>query len=728
MEWTGTPRVGAKGLVCAVVLTVAASAALAQHVGEDLLLDQQAVASTNHLLTALQQYERTPATQRAVLAEQLAQLAGQRRERMLALIDRNPRLAALRVLPQSVRTRLPAKAQAIVEQPVMINGSVSGAVGDDFEHGRSQTHLEMADAAGQRFRLRVAQASDREQLGWIGKRGAVAAMRFDRHLLVVDKRDVQLLAADGTTSTATVTDTSTGTIQGVQKTLVVMLNFNDSPIACTATDLQNRLFGSTGATLDQGYRQSSGGLVSFTGQVIGPYTVNYSSTGSCDYNGWAAAANALAQSAGFSPSAYNRISYVTPRNANCPWQGLGAVGGSQPTQTWVQQCASTGMFSHELGHNLGFHHASTPGSEYGDASDPMGASKLVQSNAANRVMAGWLYGSRSLDVSSGGSYSIGALESDPSSGPQVLRLKKADTGEYYYLSMRQPVGVDSTNLWTAYQNTVSVHKASGTLPAYTYLLASLGAGQSWSDTVNGITVTSQGVSGSNASVSVALGGATCTRQAPTLGVSPASQSAAPGSTLAYTLSVTNSNSAACPSSTFNLGQTVPSGFTSSLGASSVTLAAGGSTSVGWNVASSSISTDAVYALDASVSESTVTNNASVRASYTVVSPTAPPPPTPPPTPTPSADTVPPIVSIANLSAGSAVTGRSITVTAQASDNVAVASVSFYVDGNLIGTDTSAPYSAKWNTRKAATGVHSVRVRAIDTSGNAAEQTISITLN
>jgi len=643
---------------------------------------------------------------------------------MLALMDLDPQIAALRVLPQSVRARLPAAAQAFVEQPVTMKGSVAATVGDDFEHGRSQTRLQMSDAAGQRFELRAAQATGREQLGWVGKHGAVFAMLLDHHLLVLDKRSVQLAAAGATTTTqSTLTSAPAGTVQGVQNTLVVMLNFNDKAIECTAGDLQGRLFGSTGTTLDQGYRQSSGGLVSFTGQVVGPYTVNYSSLGSCDYNGWAAAANAAAVAAGFNPSAYNRVSYATPRNSNCPWTGLGTVGGAQPTPTWVQQCQSTGMFSHELGHNLTFHHASTPGSEYGDASDPMGASQLVQSNAANRVMAGWLGGARLQDVTGGGSYVVSALESTTPNGAQVLRLRKADTAEYYYISMRQPAGVDTSNLWTVYQNTVSVHKASGALPAYTYLLASLGAGQSWTDTANGITVTSQGVSGSTANVSVSFGGAVCTRQAPTLSVSPASQDAAPGTTLAYTLTLTNNNSAACSSSTFNFGQTLPSGFTGSLGATSVTLAAGATTSVGWNVGSSSTSTDAAYTLDANAGEATVINVADVHASYTVVSPVVPPPPPPP-----TADTTPPVVSIGSPAAGSAVTGRVVGIAAQASDNVAVASVEFYVDGKLIATDTGTPYSASWNTRKAARGVHSIRVRALDPSGNAAEQTISVTLN
>ena len=77
--------------------------------------------------------------------------------------------------------------------------------------------------------------------------------------------------------------------------------------------------------------------------------------------------------------------------------------------------------------------------------------------------------------------------------------------------------------------------------------------------------------------------------------------------------------------------------------------------------------------------------------------------------------------------GSSLQGGRIALAAQAADNVAVASVEFYVDGVLIATDTSAPYSANWNARKATKGAHTILVRALDASGNAATQTINITV-
>src|SRR5580698_5177835 len=95
----------------------------------------------------------------------------------------------------------------------------------------------------------------------------------------------------------------------------------------------------------------------------------------------------------------------------------------------------------------------------------------------------------------------------------------------------------------------------------------------------------------------------------------------------------------------------------------------------------------------------------------------------------STDTTPPTVSITSPASGASVSGA-ITVTANASDNVAVASVQFQVDGSNFGTlDTSAPYSASLSTTTLTNGKHSLTAVAIDTAGNkATSSAISITVS
>ena len=93
------------------------------------------------------------------------------------------------------------------------------------------------------------------------------------------------------------------------------------------------------------------------------------------------------------------------------------------------------------------------------------------------------------------------------------------------------------------------------------------------------------------------------------------------------------------------------------------------------------------------------------------------------------DTTPPTVSVTAPIVGSSVSGQA-TLTANASDNVAVANVQFFVDGAPLGTpDTSSPYTAAWNTATASNGSHVVTARATDTSSNATTSApVTVTVN
>ena len=81
------------------------------------------------------------------------------------------------------------------------------------------------------------------------------------------------------------------------------------------------------------------------------------------------------------------------------------------------------------------------------------------------------------------------------------------------------------------------------------------------------------------------------------------------------------------------------------------------------------------------------------------------------------DTTPPTVALTAPSPGATVSGT-VTVSATASDNVAVAGVQFLLDGNALGAeDTTEPYSFSWATTGASNGTHQLSARARDTAGN-----------
>lgn len=87
--------------------------------------------------------------------------------------------------------------------------------------------------------------------------------------------------------------------------------------------------------------------------------------------------------------------------------------------------------------------------------------------------------------------------------------------------------------------------------------------------------------------------------------------------------------------------------------------------------------------------------------------------TPPPT---GGDNAPPSVTVTAPTGGQSVSGT-ITLSANASDDVGVVGVQFQVDGaNVGGEDTSAPFALSWNSGSVASGAHTVTAIARDASG------------
>jgi galactose oxidase-like protein/Big-like domain-containing protein len=82
------------------------------------------------------------------------------------------------------------------------------------------------------------------------------------------------------------------------------------------------------------------------------------------------------------------------------------------------------------------------------------------------------------------------------------------------------------------------------------------------------------------------------------------------------------------------------------------------------------------------------------------------------------DTTPPTVSITAPANGATVSGTSVSVTANASDNIGVAGVQFKLDGaNLGAEDTASPYAITWDTTATSNGTHTLTAVARDGAGN-----------
>lgn len=90
------------------------------------------------------------------------------------------------------------------------------------------------------------------------------------------------------------------------------------------------------------------------------------------------------------------------------------------------------------------------------------------------------------------------------------------------------------------------------------------------------------------------------------------------------------------------------------------------------------------------------------------------------------DHAPPTVEITNPDDQAVVSGTTL-VTANATDDVKVTRVEFFIDGFLRLTDVSAPYVFSWDTLAAGDGQHTIGAKAYDSVGKSATDTITVTV-
>jgi hypothetical protein len=91
------------------------------------------------------------------------------------------------------------------------------------------------------------------------------------------------------------------------------------------------------------------------------------------------------------------------------------------------------------------------------------------------------------------------------------------------------------------------------------------------------------------------------------------------------------------------------------------------------------------------------------------------------------DTAAPDVTVTSPSSGARVTGT-VTVSAAASDNIAVAGVQFTLDGENLGAErTAAPYDVAWNSGSVRNGAHLLGAIARDAVGNQRSASVTITV-
>jgi hypothetical protein len=287
---------------------------------------------------------------------------------------------------------------------------------------------------------------------------------------------VLLLAGAHTAQAATTTTT------GEQSTVVLLVNYSDSPTQpITKTAAHSLVFGQA----SDFYWEASYHRMFLSGDTYGWFTLPVSKA-TCDTALIAQEADKAAAAAGIDLSRYAHRVYLAPDNA-CTGTGYND-GMTLPTRTWIfAEAMNARLVAHEMGHNFGLSHsqalecgnvsysATCTVKSYGDAADTMGSGTTPHFNALQKLQLGWLGATGAppvTTVAATGRYRIERLEDG--TGTKALKVARGIdslTGEmtYYTLEYRQPVGFDAV-LGTVGNLTKGVLLHMGGVNQYSMLL------------------------------------------------------------------------------------------------------------------------------------------------------------------------------------------------------------------------------------------------------------------
>ena len=442
--------------------------------------------------------------------------SAERRRLLASIIESDPEHVLRVALSPELRASLPAAVRPNVEQHVELEGTIE-VLQEDYANGARLRHFLHTDGT----RLSLQFATTPPPL-LTGDRVRVRGVRLDTTLAL----------QSGTTSLQTVATTALKNTFGEQRTLVLLVNFQDNPVQPYTRLYAEDVVFTTTSNFD---REASYLQTWLTGNVFGWFTIAMSGT-VCDTLTLAGLAKQAATAAGVNISLYTRYVYAFPKNA-CTWWGMGTVGGN-PSQAWINGDLELKAVGHEMGHNFGLLHAhaldcgNSPidppctWTEYGDTLEIMGNAP-GHFNAFNKERLGWLGDASSppiATVQTSGAYRLEPLESAPGGGVKALKILKTTdptTGNrtWYYVEFRQGIGFDGF-LSSGYSNVLNgvvIRIGSESDGNSSYLLdmtpqtddwtdPALDLGVSFADSASGISVKTISVSSTEASVTVTLGG------------------------------------------------------------------------------------------------------------------------------------------------------------------------------------------------------------------------------
>jgi hypothetical protein len=340
----------------------------------------------------------------------------------------------------------PARAHHTVE------GELQGVHADYFDQDTSSTHWQLETARG--------------TIGVLPT--TLPALSQGNNEVAIDDQD----PGAGVAGPVTAAPVAAPPL-GAHKLAVIAFNFATNAVQpWTLAQIRASIF-TAGNSTSTFYREESHDQLWFTGKngnldgdVYGWYTLpaptGCRDTGE-DARNWADLAMAQAFGLnGFDPDDYDQVMFVFPHHSGCRWAGLGELPGKY---SWINGgdngVLTVRVTGHELGHNLGVHHADSwdctgvsgqrvpisancKMTEYNDPFDVMGSVASRHHNGWHLEQLGVLPASNVQTVTTSGTYALTAADS--SGLPTALRIPSryggsGGTKDWYYLEVRKAGGV-----------------------------------------------------------------------------------------------------------------------------------------------------------------------------------------------------------------------------------------------------------------------------------------------
>jgi M6 family metalloprotease-like protein len=456
-------------------------------------------------------------SKKSSLVPKMHSTARERKQLLLEVIETKPATVLNNALSKKVRDKLPPKVQKLTEEQVDLKGTLEVLHEDDFENQKSR-EFHFLSVGKKKYSLHT---SDQFPHLLSSSKVRVIGIKLDDKIAFTTKDTLEVLEEAQPDSI------------GEQRTVVILANFqNTNEPDLTHAEVYDVVF----SQVNDFYLEASYGKTWFSGDIFGWYTMPIDYI--CDpYTTRIEAIEAADPDVDFTQ--YSRLVIVLATYCKDGQASLGKYlettddGEVLISTAWINSRAfGRRVVGHELGHNLGLHHASflkcgdaaitddCTVSEYGDRYDIMGSPSTGHMNAPHKEGVGWFEDSNILEVTESGIYTIEPIET-ATAGLKALKIRRAPE-DYLYVEYRQPIGEDTgldvipgTDVFEgallhtlatpiAYKKTLILDMSPPESSIYC-LTPALHVGNSFTDPATGTTVTVTDRVGSSLTVDVTIG-------------------------------------------------------------------------------------------------------------------------------------------------------------------------------------------------------------------------------